>query len=188
MKKYVQLMVMLSALTVLSACGKGTEATAAADKAVAAGSSWDATNACALLDKATVGAALGDPVTETSLAFVNKASGANAATSECTYQLSGGGSATLMTRRSPIADNTPEAIALARKSTEQALAAFGKAKVEDIDGLGKAAFYVPAVKQMNVFLDDDKFVVLTLSSLPADKAKTVAMDLVRKISPDAHGS
>ncbi len=182
MKNSMTAIALTASIMMLSACGSdGDAATEGAAETAATTNDWDATDACALLDKAAVGAALNDPVTETSLAFVNQASGPNAATSECTYRLTSGGTATLMARRSPIADNTPEAIAIARKGTQETLAAFGDATIEDVDGLGKAAFYVPRVSQMNVFIDDDKFVILTLGTAPAATAKATAVELVGKI-------
>ena len=47
--------------------------------------------------------------------------------------------------------------------------------------MGKAAFFVPGINQMNVFLDDRKFVVLTISSVPNETAKATAIDLVGKL-------
>ncbi|SEH16719.1 hypothetical protein SAMN05428974_1840 [Sphingopyxis sp. YR583] len=166
----------------LAGCDGGAKDEAAEKgEAKIAASGWDASDACALLDKAAVGAALGDTVTETSLAFVNKAEGANAATSECTYRLAGGSSATLMARRSPIADNSDAAIRQTRETTEKTMAAFSDKKIVDVAGLGKAAFFVPGINQMNVFLDDSRFVILTIGSAPDATAKDVAVELVGKI-------
>ena len=169
----------------LAGCGGGAKDGAAAegDDKTAAASGWDASDACALLDKAAVGAALGDTVTETSLAFVTKAEGANAATSECTYLLKGGSRATLMARRSPIGDNSDAAIKQTRETTERTMAAFSDKKIEDVAGLGKAAFFVPGINQMNVFLDESRFVILTIGSAPAASAKDTAVALVGKIKP-----
>jgi len=166
----------------LAGCGGAKDgAKVDGDDKVAAASDWDASDACALLDKAAVGAALADSVTETSLAFVNKAEGANAATSECTYRLAGGSTATLMARRSPIADNSDAAIKQTRETTEKTMAAFSDKKIEDVAGLGKAAFFVPGINQMNVFLDDSRFVILTIGSAPGATAKDTAAALVGKI-------
>lgn len=167
----------------LAGCGGGAKDSAADDgeTKTAATGSWDASDACALLDKAAVGAALGDKVTETSLAFVSKAEGANAATSECTYRLAGGSSATLMARLSPIGDNSDAAIKQTRETTEKTMAAFSDKKIEDVAGLGKAAFFVPGINQMNVFLDDSRFVILTIGSAPAATAKDTSAALVGKI-------
>jgi len=141
---------------------------------------WDAADACKLLDKSVLGTALKDPVTETSLGLVNQASGANAATSECRYTLASGANATLMTRCSPIADNTDEAIAASRKQMQSLVGALGKT-VEDVPNLGKAAFFVPGINQMNVYIDDEKFVILTISSAPNETARATAINLVKKI-------
>lgn len=177
----------ISALLLLAGCGNpsGTGASGGdatpANSAKTASTSWDATDACALLDKAALGAALKDEVTETSLALVHQASGAEAATSECTYLLASGGRASLMTRNSPIADNTDDAMALARKTTEQSLSSFTDKKVETVPTLGKSAFFVPGINQLNVFIDDSKFVILTISSAPDATAKATAVELVGKI-------
>lgn len=176
-----------SALLLLAGCNgpsstRGSDdGAASANSTKTASASWDATDACALLDKATVGAALKDKVTETSLALVHQASGAEAATSECTYLLASGGRASLMTRNSPIADNTDDAMALARKTTERSLAGFTDKKVETVPALGKSAFFVPGINQLNVFIDDSKFVILTISSAPDATAKATAVELVGKI-------
>lgn len=167
----------------LAGCGGGVVDGAAddGDKKLAAASDWDASDACSLLDKAAIGAALGDTVTETSLAFVSKAEGSSAATSECTYRLAGGSTATLMARLSPIGDNSDAAIKQTRETTEKTMAAFSDKKIEDVAGLGKAAFFVPGINQMNVFLDDSRFVILTIGSAPAATAKDTAAALVGKI-------
>lgn len=170
----------LGAALALAACG-GAQDGGKDEKSMAATSGWDATDACKLLDKTVVGTALGDTVAETSLAFVHQPTASEAATSECTYRLEGGGTATLMARRSPIADNTPEVIAQTRKATESAMRAFSDKSVEDIPGLGKAAFFVPGINQMNVFLDSERFVILTLGSVRGDRAKDIATDLVKKV-------
>lgn len=171
-------------LLALAGCG-GNDAPTAKDeaKAAAATGGWDATDACALLDKGALGTALNDPVTETSLGLVNAASGANAATSECTYRLQSGRTATLMARRSPIGDNSDAAIAQARSVTAKTVAAFTDKPVEDIAGLGKAAFFVPGINQLNVFLDEERFVILTIGSAPRESAKDIAVALAGKIKP-----
>jgi len=177
----MKLFLMLGPALTLAACG-GPQAGGKNEASDTIATGWDATDACKLLDKAVLGAAFGDTVAETSLAFVHQPSGSEAATSECTYRLDGGGTATLMARRSPIGDNTPEAIAQTRKATESAMKAFSDKPIEDVPGLGKAAFFVPGINQMNVFLDDRRFVILTLGTAPSDRAKPMAADLVKKIA------
>lgn len=180
MKQTLAILPIATAL-ILGACGSDKQAAKGDTDVTSATAGWDATDACTLLDKSAVGAALKDEVTEASVSLVNQASGANAATSECTYLLASGGRASLMTRNSPIADNTPEAIALARNATQETVAAFTDKKVEDVPGLGKAAFFVPGINQLNVFIDDKRFVILTISSAANATAKATAVDLFDKI-------
>ena len=172
-------------MTILAGCGGGAkeDASGGGETKVAAADGWDASDACALLDKAAVGEALKDQVTEATVSLVNKAEGANAGSSECTYMLASGGRASLLTRKSPIADNTDEAIAQTRASTAKTVAAFTDKPVEDVPGLGKSAFFVPGINALNIFLDDSRFVILTIGSAPRDTAKDVAVALAGKIKP-----
>lgn len=181
MKMQYRLLATCAATLILAGCGSSNDASGGADAGADQLSGWDATDACALLDKAAVGATLGDKVTETNLGLVNQASGPNAATSECTYMLASGSRASLMARNSPIADNTDASIKLARNATQEAVSAFTDKKVEDIAGMGKAAFFVPGINQLNVFIDDKRFVILTISSAPNESAKATAVDLFAKI-------
>lgn len=153
-------------------------------KGGAALADWDATDACARLDKAALGAALGDTVTETDLSFVHHAmGGGDAATSRCTYTLASGGRAKLATRNSPINDNTPASMALMRKTAEEALALVGYDKtIEDVPGLGKSAFFVPAMNEMSVFLDDARYVELSIDGPPPEKVKQITTELIRKMA------
>lgn len=179
MKKQI-ILAIAGASLLLGACGNQAAKGGKNDGKVAAkeGDDWDATNACAILDKAVLGEALNDNVTKTSLGLVSPESGPDAATSECTYKLASGGTATFMTRKSPIDDNTPEAIQMARKTTAESLAAFGEVAM-DVPGLGKSAFYVPSLNQLNVFLDENRFVILTIGSAPPETALQTAGELIK---------
>ncbi|MFM5908006.1 MAG: hypothetical protein ACKOPO_10555 [Novosphingobium sp.] len=184
MNKPMEHMVTAALIATLAGCGGSgkTDGSSGGNAAgAAAAAEWDATDACSLLDKGVLGAALKDTVTEASVGLVHEASGPEAATSDCTYILAGGGRASLLSRNSPIADNSAEAIALARKTTQEAIAPFTDKKVEDVPGLGKAAFFVPGINQMNVFLDDRRFVILTIGTAPNDTAKATAVDLIAKL-------
>lgn len=142
---------------------------------------WNATDACTLLDKATVGAALGTQVTEAQLGLVHAADGSSAATSECTYVLAGGGRASFMARWSPIADNSDGAMNAAKNATAASIKAFSDKPVEDIAGLGKKAFFVPGINQLNVFIGEDRFVIITLASADNAHAKDIAVALAKKV-------
>ena len=173
-------------ILMLAACGGSPTGNAAGDVPAAAAESggmpanWKATDACSVLEKADVGQVLGTVVESTSLALVHEPGASDAGTSECTYMLAGGGRATVMTRWSPIADNTPDAMKAARNATAAAMKAFSDKPVEDVPGVGKSAFFVPGVNQLNAFIGDDKFIIITLTSAPNDKAKDMAIALARK--------
>ena len=183
----------LCGLVMLAGCGGQDEkasgngsasaetATKGATKSADGKSGWNAADAWTLLDKCAVGGALGSTVSETAVGLVDEWDGVTAATSECTYRLTDGQTLTLMARWSPIDDNSPEAMAATRKATEQAVKAFSSRPVEDIAGLGKSAFWVPGINQLSVFLDERRFVTLTLTGAPAEKAKDIATGLVGKI-------
>lgn len=139
---------------------------------------WKATDACAVIDKAAMAALVGKLVAETSLNLVHDSDGTTAATSQCTYALTDGGQASLMMRWSPIADNSAGAINLARNGLQETLKGFGMS-LETIDGLGKAAFWADRAGQLNVFIGEDKFVIVSMPVGPAAKAHAIA--LARKL-------
>lgn len=154
----------------LAGCGSGGDAAGDKEKPDALDSTqlppnWKATDACAILDKAVVAEILKRDVSETSLALVTEPGASTAATSECTYSGSDGNVASLMTRWSPIRDNTPETIAAARAAGEAALKAFGKVP-EDVPDLGKAAFYAPGIDQLTVVIDEARMIVVTAQKVP----------------------
>src|SRR5690349_10745205 len=101
------------ACIVLSGCGDNGAGREAGGSTAATGgmpANWKATDACSIIDKAEMAEVMKSEVTETSLALVHEPDAAAAGTSECTYLLADGGRAAVMTRWSPIDDNTPEAI------------------------------------------------------------------------------
>ena len=178
-------MVLCLAMLMLSGCGDTTEsqsngdgnAVAAASGSVAPPANWMATDACAVIDKAAMAAIVGQPVVEASLALVHDSDGTTAATSKCYYKLNDGTQADLMMRWSPIADNTEGAMNLARNGLQETLKAFNKS-LETMDGLGKAAFWAD-IGLLNVFIGEDKFVIISMPTGP--QAKDHAIALARKL-------
>lgn len=154
--------------------GQDAASVAAPKAGKAAPNDWNAADACAVVDKAAMAAIVGQAVTETRLGNVSQTDGTTATTSECTYQLADGGSASLMLRWSPINDNTEGAINLARNGMQQTLSAFG-GKVETIEGLGKAAFWAGMAKSLNVFIGEDKFAIITVPASATSKEQAVAL-------------
>lgn len=167
----------------LSGCGEKAAETSGKDATEASATpNWNAADACSILDKTTVGQALKQDIAETQLSLAHEADAATAATSECTYLGQDGASvARLMTRWSPIADNTPEAIASTKAATASAVKAFSDKPVEDIPGLGKAAFFVPGINQLNVFFDDARMAMITVEKVPdGASGKDIAIALAKQ--------
>lgn len=171
----------ITTVSLIAGCGGGAPGngtTTTSEASPASGSAmpadWKATDACSIIDKATMARVLGTAVTEASVGLVNEPSATTAATSECTYILESG-RATVMTRWSPIADNTPGAIATAKSATEASLAAFGGGKAEDVPGLGKASFWVAKVDQLQSFIGEDRMVLITVPSSADAKDKAIAL-------------
>lgn len=156
----------------------GSSETASADAGSGPPAGWNAADACSVVDKAKMAAITGKPVGETSLGLVHVSSGSDATTSECSYIMEDGGRASVMLRWSPIGDNSEGAMKLARNGSKQTIEAFG-GTIEDVTGLGKSAFWIGKTDTMNVFIGEDKFVIITLPSSPASKeqATTLARQL-----------
>jgi hypothetical protein len=183
---------LLTAATILLAAGLAGCGDKTANGGNAAGSSaaggsgasakWNAADACSILDKADVAAALKQDVKETQLGLVHEAGTADAATSECSYIGADGSSlARLMTRWSPINDNTQASMDGARNAAAAALKAFSDKPIEDVPGLGKAAFLTPGIDSLTVFLDEARMITLTVDKVPdGASGKDIAIALAKK--------
>lgn len=174
-------------LLALAGCGESGTKDAAGSTTQGAASAggpagWNAADACSILDKAAVAEILKQPVTEAQLSLVSEAGSATAAGSQCVYVgAEGGAVATLMTRWSPINDNTPEAIATARSVSAAAIKSFSDKPLEDVPGLGKAAFLAVPISQLNVFIDDARMIVVTADKVPdGANGKDIAIALAKK--------
>ena len=182
---FVSVALVISALG-LAGCGDtaNTDSNSAgpAAKGAAGPANWNAADACSVLDKAAVGAALGQDVTDAQLGLVHEAGTADAATSECRYLgADGAGLATVMTRWSPISDNNQAAIDGARNAAASAIKAFSDKPIEDIPALGKAAFLVPGIDALTVFIDDARMVTVTVQKVPeGGSGKDIAIALAKK--------
>lgn len=166
----------------LAGCGGATKngqegrssKTAGAGGASGAPSGWNAADACAVVDKAKMAVAAGKPVSEASLGLVHESSGADAATSECSYIMADGSRGSVMLRWSPINDNTQGAIDTARNSMKETVGAFGST-VETVDGVGKGAFWIGKTDTLNVFIGEDRFAIITLPSGSSTKDRAIAL-------------
>ena len=167
-------------LAVLSACGgdRGDGNTAATSASTSGGkkppANWNAVDACKVIDGATYGGFVGKTVKSTSLALERESDGVTAATSQCSYELSDGQRVTIMLRWSPINDNTEGAINAARDGLNATVKAFN-GKVESVDGLGKAAYWVEIANSLNVFIGEDKFAIISVPASPSARDQAIAI-------------
>lgn len=135
--------------------------------------------ACALVTGDDGSAALGEAVDEPVEQIVNPGGPETAALSQCTIQASGtpARTLTLFLRRSPVSDNTPDSVR--RTYAESGLA------VEDVPGLGDAAFWVSS--QLHVFVGGNLYYTVTLHGLGDAIARERATGLARRINARARG-
>lgn len=188
MKRKAMMIAVTAGTLLLAGCGGAKDgdaggATAAGEaRAEAMPAGWKATDACAIVDKAAASAILKQDVSETRLGLVHEPGAADAGTSECTYLGQDGASvARVMTRWSPINDNTPETMAGARNAAASALKAFSDKPIEDVPGLGKAAFLTPGIDSLTVFIDDARMVTITVEKVPdGASGKDLAIALAKK--------
>ncbi len=121
--KTLPFVALLASSLTLASCGGSTDSAKPGEQAetasgVAAPKGWNAADACSVVDKAKMAATTGKPVAEASLGLVHESSGgSDATTSECSYIMEDGSRASVLLRWSPIDDNTPEAMTLARETS-----------------------------------------------------------------------
>lgn len=134
-------------------------------------------NACRVLPKEEVEKILGQKVNSANLSRAVEGTGATAALSQCTYQIAGGQTIEFFARRSPIADNTPEAIREVRETMKKVTLK----DVEDVSGVGKTAFWAPVVNQLHVFAGENIYLFLTMRNFKnAEEAKTKSAELAHR--------
>lgn len=181
--RYNILALAIGTAALLSGCGGGASSgessgssQAAQGSDAAMPSDWKATDACSIIDKAAIESVLGVKVTDSSLSGVHEATpgAGDAATSECSYVLTEG-RASVLTRWSPIADNTSEVIDMSRKATNETLKGLGGGTVDDVAGVGKASLWVEKVGQLQSFIGEDRMVLITVPSGPGAKDKAIAL-------------
>ena len=138
---------------------------------------WNAADACALLDKSTVGAALGTKIVKAELGPTAQMTEQSAGISTCFYDLEDGQQVAFLARQSPVADNTPEAM---KKARDEVAAMAGP--VTEVGGVGKSAFWIPSLRQLVVFLGEDRYFNVTMPAKLGDKdPKTLALGLATRV-------
>lgn len=164
-------------VAMVSACGGRREDNSpieanqtSATPAVAA--EWNAADACALVDKGIVAQAAGSDVTQASLSGASQGGETKAALSTCSYSLAGGGSISVLTRHSPIADFSAQAV-------ERTMGGMMEPAV-DIPGLGQAALWTSKVNTLQLFIDDRRYATISLVGVKGD-TKAMATAIASKI-------
>lgn len=134
-------------------------------------------NACGILPKAEVERILGQVVTSANLSRAAEGSNTTAALSECTYQTANGQTIEFFARRSPVADNTPEAIQQVRETMKKVT----QKEVENAVGVGDTAFWVPVVNQLHVFAGGNIYLYFTMRGFKnVGEAKAKSVELARQ--------
>lgn len=134
-------------------------------------------NACLVLPKTEVEKILGQPVSSANLSRAVEATEKTAALSECTYQTANNQKIEFFARRSPVGDNTPEAVQQVRETMKKVT----RKEVENVNDVGAAAFWVPAVNQLHVFVGDNVYLYFTMRDFKNEsEAKAKAVELARQ--------
>lgn len=134
-------------------------------------------DACALVPKSAVETILGQKVQSADLVREMEGTSGTAAFSECRYQLDARQMITLSARRSPVADNTPEAIKQVRDTMKEMT---GK-EATDVAGLGDTAFWFGGTRQLHVFHGGNIYLYVTMMNFKDEaQAKEKATELARQ--------
>jgi hypothetical protein len=142
----------------LAACGQKDTAKGASAPA----RNWNAADACSLVSKADVAAAAGSEVSAAKLDLMSPGGDGMATASACRYTLANGATISLLARKSPTPDTSTAAIEAARTMGGTMPPA------TDVPGLGRAALWSQDMNSLQVFIDDQRYVTLSMSQAPGD--------------------
>jgi cytoskeletal protein RodZ len=163
----------------LAACTTAEKANAkatTAPNASAAATKSPKTNkldACALISKAEVEKTLKETITSADSGRLTEGTETTAATSQCSYKTGAAQTVDLFVRRSPVADNTPEAIQRVRDTMKEITQ---KTPLE-VAGIGDAAFWT-ASRQLHVFAQGNLYFYVSMMNFKDEAdAKAKAIEL-----------
>jgi hypothetical protein len=164
----------------LTACTstENASATSATSKAAlpAQPSKSNKLDACALLSKANVEKVLGQAIESVNASRVSEGTDATAAASQCSYKIAAAQTVEFFARRSPIADNTPEAIGRVRDTLKD----ITQKEPVDVAGLGDTAFWT-ASRQLHVFAQGNLYFYVSMMNFKDEAdAKAKATELARQ--------
>jgi hypothetical protein len=172
-------------LFLAAACGGSEEAATNAPEAVDAEAGerveaepvgWNAADACALVDTATVAEAAGTEVTGTQLAGASQGGNGLASLSTCIYTLGNGSSVAVLTRQSPTPDFSRQAVETARTANGMMPAAV------DVPDLGRAALWTRETNTLQVFLDDSRYAAITVGNPKGVDTRAIATAIGAKLA------
>jgi hypothetical protein len=133
-------------------------------------------DACALLSKAEVEKILGQMISSADSGRVMEGTETTAAFSQCSYKTASAQTVELFARRSPVADNTPEAIQRVRDTMKDITL---KTPLE-VAGIGDAAFWT-ASHQLHVFAQGNLYFYVSMMNFKDEaNAKAKAIELARQ--------
>jgi hypothetical protein len=174
--------VTLSLAVGLTACTPAPNANAKATAAPNAAASTTPTpksnqlDACALLPKAEVEKILGQTITAADTGRAMAGTETTAATSQCSYKTAAAQTVELFVRRSPVADNMPEAIQRVRDTMKE----ITQKEAVDVNGIGEAAFWT-ASRQLHVFTGGNLYFYVSMMNFKDEAdAKAKAIELGNK--------
>jgi hypothetical protein len=166
-------------LTACNSAEKGASRGTAAPTSVSSESKSKTPNrldACALATRAEVEKILGQSVTSADSGRVMEGTETTAATSQCSYQTASAQTIELFIRRSPVADNTPEAIQKVRDTMKD----ITQKEPLDVTNTGDQAFWT-ASKQLHVFAQGNIYLYISMLNFKDEAAaKTKAIELARQ--------
>ncbi len=163
-------------LTACNAIAPGSATAPSVPASTTASSKPKKLEACALLAKVEVEKILGQPVEAANPGRLTEGTETTAAASQCLYKTASAQTVELFARRSPVDDNTPEAIQRVRDTLKELTQ---KTPVE-VAGLGDTAFWT-ASRQLHVFAQGHLYFYVAMMNFKDEvKAKTKAIELARQ--------
>jgi hypothetical protein len=174
---FILIMVLGSLLTACNAIENGNPTTPGATAPATQPSKSNKLAACALLSKTEVEKILGQTVESVGASRMTEGTDATAAASQCSYRTTSAQTVEFFARRSPVADNTPEAIQRVRDTLKD----ITQKTPLDVAGVGDAAFWTTS-RQLHVFTQGNLYFYVSMMNFKDEAdAKAKAIELTRQV-------
>jgi hypothetical protein len=173
---FIWIVVLSSFLAACNAIESGNPTTPGAAATAAQPSKSNKLDACALLAKTGVEKVLGQTVESTSASRLAEGTDQTAAASQCSYRTTSAQTVEFFARRSPVANNTLEAIGRVRNTLKD----ITQKEPVDVAGLGDKAFWT-ASRQLHVFAQGNLYFYVSMMNFKDEAdAKAKATELARQ--------